>query len=63
MNIHMKMSVRNTRKVQCNNKGQWTITIPKAMIGILEIEKGATIEFIVIGEVPDAEIHLRRSFQ
>jgi hypothetical protein len=55
------MTVKNIRKVQCNNKGQWTITVPKAMIGVLAIEKGAKIEFEIIGNVSDPEIRLRRS--
>jgi len=55
------MDTKNIRKVQCNNKGQWTITIPKAMVGILKIEKGAAIEFVIIGDVSDPEIRLKRS--
>jgi len=55
------MTVKNIRKVQCNNKGQWTITIPKAMVGVLEIERGTAIEFTIIGNVSDPEIRLKRS--
>ena len=28
------------RKVQCNSKGQWTLTIPKEMANILELDPG-----------------------
>lgn len=57
------MVVRNIRKVQCNNKGQWTITIPKAMVGILDLEKGTAFEFDIIGDVSNPEIRLKRSAQ
>lgn len=39
MNIQT-MGKPAVRKIQCNSKGQWTLTIPKTMVGILELNPG-----------------------
>ena len=54
------MAERITRKIQCNKNNQWTITVPKTIVGILKIEEGDMMEFTIVGDTFDAEIHMKR---
>jgi len=59
MNFNMIVT-KITRKVQCNNKGQWTITLPSSIVGVMELERGDILEFTIVGDVSNLEIRLKR---
>lgn len=54
MNINVIIHMKNKgskRKVQCNGRGQWTITIPSSIAAAMKFNRGEELEWGLNGKI------------